>query len=297
MTDSFRAEVGRNMSYKILIADDQKSVLENFKVKLSNHLDIDPKFVAQARDVIRAIQKDPYEYAVVILDYHFEGQNLNGAQVAEQILKINPKLIILICTGDMGRDAPISCLKAGVTDFIQKDEPLDQIIEKIRIQFKKFNELSRVVTQNYNRGKSQIENSSWISKIGMIGYSQSMAAIAQQVLSLSQNGGDSSTVLIRGESGTGKELIAKAIHANSSRNGQKFVCLNCAAIPHNLLESELFGHERGAFTGANQKRIGKFQLASGGTIFLDEIGEMSRELQAKLLRVLQEKTIDPVGSK
>ena len=284
------------MHYKVLIADDNKSVLENFKEKLSNHLDIEPKFVDQSMDVLSIIQKEPYEYAVVVLDYYFEGQSLNGAQIAEQILKINPNLIVLICTGDVGREAPISCLKAGVTDFIQKDEPLEQIIKKIRLQFKKFDELARVVTNNNSGGKNHIENSSLISKIGMVGCSQSMASLAQQILSLSQNGGDGSTVLIRGESGTGKELIAKAIHKSSSRSSRQLLCINCAAIPENLLESELFGHEKGAFTGANQKRIGKFQNAIGGTIFLDEIGEMPKTLQAKLLRILQEKTIEPVGS-
>ncbi len=284
------------MNYRILIADDKQQVLDNFREKLTNHLDIEPIFTSEATDVIRLIQEDPLEYAVVVVDYHFEGQSLNGAQIAEEILKINPKLIVLVCTGDMTREAPISCLKAGISDFIQKDEPIDNIIEKIRFNCKKFDELARVVTKNTNRTKRQMENSSIINKIGMIGWSDSMAKIASQILSLSENGGDKSTVLIRGESGTGKELLAKAIHDTSSRKGKPFISLNCAAIPSGLLESELFGHEKGAFTGADKKRLGKFQAATGGTIFLDEIGEMHKDLQAKLLRVLQEKTIEPVGS-
>ena len=283
------------MNYRILIADDQQSVLDNFREQLTNHLDIEPTFTDQAADVIKIIQADPYEYAVVVLDYHFEGQSFNGAQVAQEILKVNPKLIILICTGDMGREAPISCLRVGVSDFIQKDEPLDQIIAKIRSNCRKFDELSRVVTGRH-RNKKYVENSSWISKIGMIGWSTSMSLIAKRILSLSENGGDKLTVLIRGESGTGKELIAKSIHNSSSRKSKPFISINCAAIPSGLLESELFGHEKGAFTGAEKRRLGKFQVAIGGTIFLDEIGEMPRDLQAKLLRVLQEKTIEPVGS-
>ncbi len=284
------------MNYKILIADDQLMVLDNFRDKLINHLDIEPTFTNQAAEVIKLIQEDPFEYAVVLLDYHFEGQNLNGAQIAEEILKINPKLIVLVCTGDGGRDAPISCLKAGVSDFIQKDEPIDEVIAKVRSNCRKFDELSRVVTKKFNNNKQNLENSSWISKIDMVGWSTSMAGVAKQILSLSDNGAGKSTVLIRGESGTGKELIAKAIHKNSSRKLQPFISLNCASIPSGLLESELFGHEKGAFTGADKKRLGKFQAATGGTIFLDEIGEMQPELQAKLLRVLQEKTIEPVGS-
>lgn len=284
------------MNYRILIADDNQRVLDNFDEKLKSHLDIEPVFTKEATDVIKLVQEDPFEYAVILIDYHFENQSLNGAQVAEEILKINPKLIVLVCTGDMGREAPISCLKAGVSDFIQKDEPIDQVIEKIRLNCKKFDELARVVTNKSNKNRQFIENSSLINKIGMIGWSDSMADIAKQILSLSENGGDSSTVLIRGESGTGKELLAKAIHNSSSRKHKPFVALNCAAIPEGLLESELFGHEKGAFTGADRKKLGKFQAATGGTIFLDEIGEMQKDLQAKLLRVLQEKTIEPVGS-
>jgi transcriptional regulator with PAS, ATPase and Fis domain len=129
----------------------------------------------------------------------------------------------------------------------------------------------------------------------MVGWSDDMANVANQVLQLSQSNSDS-TVLINGESGTGKELVAKAIHNLSNRESKKFIAINCGAIPANLLESELFGHERGSFTGATTKKIGKFQIANGGTIFLDEIGDMPLELQVKLLRVLQEGTIEPVGS-
>ena len=199
----------------------------------------------------------------------------------------------------MGREAPISCLKAGVSDFIQKDEPLDKIIARIRSNFRKFDELSRVVTSKstqYQSHQKEFEEASLISKLGMVGCSASMASVAQKVLTLSKNGGDKSTILIRGESGTGKELVARAIHENSSRKAKLRIDINCASIPEGLLESELFGHEKGAFTGADKKRLGKFQVATGGTIFLDEIGEMPKELQAKLLRVLQEKTIEPIGS-
>ncbi|MCA9501393.1 MAG: sigma-54 factor interaction domain-containing protein, partial [Nitrospira sp.] len=127
------------------------------------------------------------------------------------------------------------------------------------------------------------------------GWSDEMANVANQVLQLSQSN-SVSTVLMYGESGTGKELVAKAVHNLSNRESKKFIAINCGAIPANLLESELFGHEKGSFTGATTKKIGKFQIANGGTIFLDEIGDMPLELQVKLLRVLQEGTIEPVGS-
>ena len=112
------------MNYRILIADDNQRVLDNFNEKLTSHLDIEPVFTNEATDVIKLVQEDPFEYAVILIDYHFENQSLNGAQVAEEILKINPKLIVLVCTGDMGREAPISCLKAGVSDFIPSSCPL-----------------------------------------------------------------------------------------------------------------------------------------------------------------------------
>ncbi len=284
------------MNYKILIADDQNSVLDNFRDKLGVHLDIEPVFTSEASEVIRLVQKNPFDYAVLVLDYSFEGQELNGVDVAKEVLKINPKLLVLICTGDMTQEVPVACINAGVSGFIKKDEPFDEIIKKIRANCVKFDELSRVVTKTQNVNQKHLDNSVWIQKIGMVGWSTPMAHIAKKILTLSENGGDRSTVLIRGESGTGKELIAKAVKDHSSRKNKPFVSINCAAIPAELLESELFGHEKGAFTGADRKRLGKFQAATGGTIFLDEIGEMRTDLQAKLLRVLQEKVIEPVGS-
>ena len=158
-----------------------------------------------------------------------------------------------------------------------------------------FDETRRVITQQSSNRTRFLKNEKLISQIGMVGWSDEMANVANQVLQLSQSNSDS-TVLINGESGTGKELVAKAVHNLSNRESKKFIAINCGAIPANLLESELFGHEKGSFTGATTKKIGKFQIANGGTIFLDEIGDMPLELQVKLLRVLQEGTIEPVGS-
>lgn len=283
------------MNYKILIADDKPIVLRSFEDALANHLDITADFSKTTADVINKVEADPYGYAVILLDYHFEGEVLTGADLAKQLLDINPKLLILIMTGDDSADAPIASLRAGVKDFLQKGNDLSTSIEVIRNYCKMFDETRRVVTQHSSNRTRFLKNEKLISQIGMVGWSDDMANVANQVLQLSQSNSDS-TVLINGESGTGKELVAKAIHNLSNRESKKFIAINCGAIPANLLESELFGHERGSFTGATTKKIGKFQIANGGTIFLDEIGDMPLELQVKLLRVLQEGTIEPVGS-
>ena len=269
------------MNYKVLIADDKPLVLNSFKDALLNHLDIDADFSRTGSDVIAKVKADPYGYAVIVLDFHFEGETKNGAEIAKVLLELNPKLLILIMTGDESAEAPIASLRAGVKDFIQKGEDLSETLKIIRSYCKKFDETRRVVAATPNKKMKFYKNEKLINQIGMIGWSDDLADIAKQILQLSNTGSDS-TVLIRGESGTGKELIAKAIHNLSPRSQKKFIAINCGAIPSNLLESELFGHERGAFTGANTKKIGKFQIANGGTIFLDEIGDMPTELQVKL---------------
>lgn len=283
------------MNYKILIADDKPIVLRSFEDALANHLDITADFSKTTADVINKVEADPYGYAVILLDYHFEGEVLTGADLAKQLLDINPKLLILIMTGDDSADAPIASLRAGVKDFLQKGNDLSSTIEVIRNYCKMFDETRRVITQQSSNRTRFLKNEKLISQIDMVGWSDDMANVANQVLQLSQSNSDS-TVLINGESGTGKELVAKAVHNLSNRESKKFIAINCGAIPANLLESELFGHEKGSFTGAATKKIGKFQIANGGTIFLDEIGDMPLELQVKLLRVLQEGTIEPVGS-
>lgn len=283
------------MNYKILIADDKPIVLRSFEDALANHLDITADFSKTTVDVINKVEANPYGYAVILLDYHFEGEVLTGADLAKQLLDINPKLLILIMTGDDSADAPIASLRAGVKDFLQKGNDLSTTIEVIRNYCKMFDETRRVITQQSSNRTRFLKNEKLISQIGMVGWSDDMANVANQVLQLSQSNSDS-TVLINGESGTGKELVAKAVHNLSNRESKKFIAINCGAIPANLLESELFGHEKGSFTGATTKKIGKFQIANGGTIFLDEIGDMPLELQVKLLRVLQEGTIEPVGS-
>ncbi len=286
---------GEQMNYNILIADDEEHILLDYESKLVRHLDINTTFVSSPEEVIEIYNKNIDKYAVVVLDYNYRDSNLNGASLAKKIKAVNPKQAILICSGLNDQDPAIESFKAGAVDFIKKGCDVSDIVEKIRSHFKKYDETRRVLDFNTSKKARLTKNSNLISKIGLVGQSDSLAEVAKQIGIISDYGSNS-TVLIRGESGTGKELLAKAVHKFSSRSNKMFLPINCGAIPKDLLESELFGHEKGSFTGAVTKKIGKFQLANGGTIFLDEIGDLDRQLQVKLLRVLQEGTIEPIGS-
>lgn len=283
------------MNYKILIADDEEHILKSYKNKLERHLDIMPTFTQSPLEALELAQQSPDEFAVIMLDYTFEGYGKTGAEVAREILESNPKQPIIICSGMNNQDSAINSLRAGVVDFIKKGGEIEDIILKIRSYFKKFDETRRILNSKNTYRSALIENADLIRKIGMIGQSEAMADVAKKIIRFGENKSQD-TVLIRGESGTGKELIAKALHELSPRKGKQFVAINCGAINTNLLESELFGHKKGSFTGANTDKVGKLKVAGGGTVFLDEIGDMPMGLQVKLLRFLQEGTITPVGA-
>lgn len=181
-------------------------------------------------------------------------------------------------------------MKAGAVDFIDKSASAEEKVAIVRSYCLKFDEISRVLDVK----QFEKETANQDKKSSLLGKSRAIQELNEQIKKIKES---SSTVLIRGESGTGKELVARAIHNHSNRSNRPFIAINCGAISEKLIESELFGHEKGAFTDAITKKIGKFQLAHGGTIFLDEIGDMPLDMQVKLLRVLQEGTIDPVGSR
>lgn len=282
------------MKYKVLFADDNPETLLGLRIQLKSHLDIEGVFVERASEAIELIKSDPTGFAAVVLDFHFEPEKTNGAEVAKQLFVINRKLSIVICTGDTSALPPIQSLKVKVSDFVTKEDT-EGLIIAIRNCFPYYDQVVRVFNGSQRSVKEKwIENAELIKSMGMRGQSDQLAEVCRSIAKIADR---SSTVLIRGEHGTGKELVAKALHQKSHRHQRNFVSLNCAAITPTLLESELFGHEKGAFTGADKKQPGKFELAHKGTIFLDEIGEMSTELQAKLLRVLQEGQFYPVGSK
>nr|HID58752.1 sigma-54-dependent Fis family transcriptional regulator [Desulfobacterales bacterium] len=223
-------------------------------------------------------------YDLVITDLNMP--EVGGMEVLKFIVSNSPDTVCIILTGYGTIRSSVEAIKMGAFDYLPKpisSEEILVIVEKA-LKFKRL-ERENVLLRNQLRKKYKFEN--------FIGTSE---AIRQVFNIIEKVANTDSTILITGESGTGKELIARAIHYNSDRRDRPMVTINCGAIPEELLESELFGHEKGAFTGAHRTRIGRFEVADGGTIFLDEIGDMSPNLQVKLLRVIQEQKFERVGS-
>jgi two-component system response regulator HydG len=266
---------------KILVVDDEPSQRKMLKANLS----LDGYQVFEAEDGQDAITRVSEEfYDLILMDNRMS--HVDGIEALREIKKISPGIPIIIITAYASVETAIEALQAGAHDYLTK--PLD--IEELRIKVQQTLEFWRLKEENILQ-KRRIENLFDASQI--IGRSQKMRQVLETVAMVAPT---EASVLILGESGTGKELIANALHQGSSRSDKRFIKINCAALPETLLESELFGHERGAFTGAVGRRPGRFELADGGTIFLDEIGEMTPSTQAKLLRVLQEREFEPLGS-
>lgn len=274
------------MHYKIMMVDDEPANIKATKVFLEmNGFDITS--VSSAEHALGKVTRE--EFALVLLDYQMP--NLTGALLANRILELNPSQQIAIYSCDLSRDALKRSYQSGVIDFIEKHEDPQEILNRVRAHCHRHEMVSRTIRPI----RDENENRKIISSIEMVGQSTKMAAVAMQVHRLAA--ANDVTVLIQGETGTGKELIAKALHDLSPRARGPFVAINCTAIPRDLLESTLFGHRQGAFTGATSNQDGKFVQAHGGTLFLDEIGDLSMDLQAKLLRVLQERIVEPLGSR
>jgi two-component system response regulator HydG len=230
---------------------------------------------------VDAIRSEPFD--IVLMDMKM--LRMSGMEALEKIVEYNPSLPVIIMTAYSSVDTAVEALKNGASDYLTK--PLD--FEKLRLTMDRILETIYLKNENQSLRRSLGRE---FRRESIIGKSPSMVALLDTVeLAAPSN----ANILITGESGTGKELVAGAIHHNSPRRNEPFVRINCAAITETLLESELFGHEKGAFTGADRKRAGRFQQAHRGSILLDEIGEMSLAMQAKLLRVIQEKEITPVG--
>jgi len=266
---------------KLLVVEDEKSqreMLEGFLLKQGFSV----SSVDGGKTALEAVRGGSFD--LVFLDYKMP--QMNGLQVLQEMKKINPELNVIMMTAYGTIEMAVQSMKAGAVDYLTKPIDLDEIlllIEKVS---------ERILLQEENRElKDQLRERYQFHQI--IYASGKM----EEVLNLTGRVARSeATVLIRGESGTGKELIANAIHYASSRADRPLIKVNCTALPENLLESELFGHERGAFTGATQRRIGRFEQAHRGSIFLDEIGDLSPSLQMKLLRVLQETEFERLGS-
>jgi two-component system response regulator AtoC len=265
--------------YKVMVADDE----ENVRVLLKEILEGEGYEVFIAEDggkALDVVSKNTLDCA--LLDVRMPV--LDGLEAFLKIKEISPELPVIFLTAYGSSDLAIKAMKKGAYDYLTK--PFD--VEELRIKVKKAIDL-RKITMNTKKVKQSFD----YIEDEIIGDSPQMQEVYKEVGKVA---GSDATILLRGESGTGKELFAKAIYLHSNRKDNPFLIVNCAAIPETLLESELFGHEKGSFTDAISKHIGKFEAASNGTIFLDEIGDMSLSLQSKLLRVLQEKTFNRVGS-
>jgi DNA-binding NtrC family response regulator len=212
-------------------------------------------------------------------------QDGSGLELVKHIRQAQPQCILFVLTGHATIETAIQSTQLGVNKFLSKPFELDEL--KLNVESALTYNMSRPAVKMTSGSASQTNN------LEIIGESESIVELKNLISKVSDT---DSTVLITGESGTGKELIARSLHEHSSRKKQPFVAINCGAIPAELLESELFGHSKGAFTGAVASRIGRFEMADGGTIFLDEIGDLAPALQVKLLRVLQERSFEPVGS-
>ncbi len=264
----------------ILIIDDSPEILTQFHNFLKEEgFEVDTALDGQSG--IAKIEKKFYD--LIVTDLKMPG--IDGMQVLKYIQENSPDSLCIILTGYGTVKNAVEAIKLGAFDYLPKPIKLDEIL----ITLKRALEYRNLRRENINL-KSQLKRKYRFENI--IGDSEKM----QKVFEVIEKVADSdSTILILGESGTGKELIAKAIHYNSYRRDGPFIPVNCAAIPSELLESELFGHEKGAFTNAIRTRIGRFEMANGGTIFLDEIGDMSPVLQSKLLRVLQDRQFERIG--
>ena len=261
----------------ILIVDDEKNILTS----LSRMLDLEgfrPVVAGSGRVALDKLADETAD--AVLLDVRMP--DMDGVQTLAAIRETYPDIPVVMMSGHASLEVAVSALQAGAVDFIEKPVGMDRLLVTLR------NTLRMTDLTLSHRDLTQ----RLASHDDLIGQSRPMVQLHE---SIDLAAPSRARVLITGENGTGKELIARAIHEGSDRSNGPFIKVNCAAIPSELIESELFGHEKGAFTGATQARKGKFELAHGGTLFLDEIGDMRLEMQAKLLRVLQEEEFERVG--
>ena len=269
-----------NKNINILIVDDEFSVRDSlFKWFREDGYSVDT-----AENAVMALKKiQDSKWDLLLLDIKMPG--MDGMELQKRVKEIDPNIIVIMITAFAAVDTAVQALKVGAYDYVTK--PVDP------------DYLSHIVNNALREKKLSIENLQLRESITefskfdeIVGESQGMKNVFNLIETVAKS---DTTVLVRGESGTGKELIARAIHANSSRKYFPFIPVNCGGLPEGILESELFGHERGAFTGAQYRRKGKFEMADGGTVFLDEIGNVSTKTQMDLLRVIETKKFTRVG--
>ena len=270
---------------KILIVDDE----EGMRLAMSEALKRAGYITETSVDGISALSKlESEKYSMVITDMKMP--KVTGMDLLREIKKISPDTKVILVTAYGTVDCAVEAMKEGASDFLLKPFSFESLLQIVKGGFASSGKPSALLRSPTTQTKKNVGDE--VKEI--VTKDKIFLRILNMAVEIAKS---DSTVLVYGESGTGKELIAQLIHENSNRKSKPFVAVNCAAIPDNLLESELFGHEKGSFTGAAFRKYGKFELAQGGTLLLDEIGEMSMTLQAKLLRVLQEYEVDRVGGK
>jgi two-component system NtrC family response regulator len=264
----------------LLFADDERSLQELMKLeipRMGHRVTVCPDGLT----AVAALEKDAFDCLLVDLDM----PGLGGIDVIARARELCPDAEAVVLTGKSSLETAIAALRHGAFDYLTKPCKLVEIEALLRRVQEK-----RRLTQQYRALKRRLERFEGTPRL--IGSSAGMERVRTLIAKVAPT---PSTVLILGETGTGKELVARAVHEQSPRAGEPFVAINCGALPETLIESELFGHRKGAFTGADEHRVGLFEVANGGTIFLDEIGELPKAMQAKLLRVLESREIRRVG--
>jgi len=269
----------------VLVVDDEEGVRDSIRLILEENCDI-----LEARDGERAFEiLRSREIDVVMLDQRMPGES--GITILPRIRALDPTIVVILATAVRDVRTAVEAMRLGAYDYLVKPFDVDDIQSLVQRALEKRaleRQVLRLPAAPAGGGVAADDRTFH----GMVGRHPEMARIYQLIVQIAET---PTTVLITGESGTGKELVARAIHHRSARAGQPFVAVNVAALPESLVESELFGHEKGAFTGAHARKLGKFELAQRGTIFLDEIGSLRLDLQAKLLRALQEREIERLG--
>ncbi len=268
------------MEKLIFIIDDEESILKMLTHWCKNQWGYNVKTFTSGLEVVNSLSEEP---DLILLDIMLP--DINGNELLIKIKQNNPQLPVIMLSAQGSIEVALESIRLGAFDYFPKPIDKNRLESAIRNAIKNYD-----LERELKKLKENIQKEYSFDNI--VSADKKMQEAFRMVSKVLDN---DITVLIQGESGTGKELIARAIHYNGKRKNAPFVVVNCASIPRELLESELFGHEKGSFTGAHQRKIGKFELANGGTIFLDEIGEMEMSLQAKILRVIQQKEFERVG--
>ncbi|NUM87755.1 MAG: sigma-54-dependent Fis family transcriptional regulator [Bdellovibrionales bacterium] len=275
--------------FKVLVVDDDNAL----RLTVSSAFSERNYAVDQARDGEEAVNKVMAgKYDLVLLDVNMP--RMNGIEALRQIKAFDSRIIVIILTAYSNVKDAVEAVRLGAYNYLEKPIKGEDLVSLVDRALKAHNTVKAAGLSAPTLANAPAQqNGQGSDNKSMVGTSQEMKRIFHLIEKVALV---DSAVLIRGESGTGKELVARAVHMNSPRKDERFVAINCSAIPEGLIESEFFGHEKGAFTGADSRKIGKFQFADGGTLFLDEIGDITPAMQVKLLRVLQEKRFTPVGS-